>query len=215
MPNPKATAEGIKQQYINFGLNSRQIELLSELTQKREYYVSSIKGNRVFDLALQPLEAAFVTATSKEDQLKIQALEKNHLSKDEFILAWLDYKGMPEEKAKYQSLIEPEGVIMLDNGKMKSVLPRSKTLLAIMLIPGAFVLTTYSVHAAYPVFDAQNVAKTVKVIENTAKQIEKLNEQVNLAKQHLSIVTQSMKDVSDNAKKYYQPLMVLVMQSMV
>ena len=50
----------------------------------------------------------FVTATSKEDQLKIQALEKNHLSKDEFILAWLDYKGMPEEKAKYQSLIEPE-----------------------------------------------------------------------------------------------------------
>ena len=48
---------------------------------------------------------------------------------------------------------------MLDNGKMKSVLPRSKTLLAIMLIPGAFVLTTYSVHAAYPVFDAQNVAK--------------------------------------------------------
>ena len=108
LPNPKATAEGIKQQYINFGLNSRQIELLSELTQKREYYVSSIKGNRVFDLALQPLEAAFVTATSKEDQLKIQALEKNHLSKDEFILAWLDYKGMPEEKAKYQSLIEPE-----------------------------------------------------------------------------------------------------------
>ena len=108
LPNPKATAEGIKQQYINFGLNSRQIELLSELTQKREYYVSSIKGNRVFDLALQPLEAAFVTATSKEDQLKIQALEKNHLSKDEFILAWLDYKDMPEEKAKYQSLIEPE-----------------------------------------------------------------------------------------------------------
>lgn len=90
---------------------------------------------------------------------------------------------------------------MLDNGKMKSVLPRSKNLLAVMLIPGAFVLTTYSVHAAYPVFDAQNVAKTVKVIENTAKQIEKLNEQVNLAKQHLSIVTQSMKDVSDNAKK--------------
>lgn len=90
---------------------------------------------------------------------------------------------------------------MLDNGKMKSVLPRSKKLLAVMLIPGTFVLTTYSVHAAYPVFDAQNVAKTVKVIENTAKQIEKLNEQVNLAKQHLSIVTQSMKDVSDNAKK--------------
>ena len=90
---------------------------------------------------------------------------------------------------------------MLDNGKMKSVLPRSKKLLAVMLIPGAFVLTTYSVHAAYPVIDAQNIAKTVKVIENTAKQIEKLNEQVNLAKQHLSIVTQSMKDVSDNAKK--------------
>ena len=49
---------------------------------------------------------------------------------------------------------------MLDNGKMKSVLPRSKKLLAVMLIPGAFVLTTYSVHAAYPVIDAQNIAKS-------------------------------------------------------
>ena len=90
---------------------------------------------------------------------------------------------------------------MLDNGKIKSILPRSKKWFVIMLIPGAFVLTTYSVYAAYPVFDAQNVAKTIKVIENTAKQIEKLNEQVNLAKKHLSIVTQSMKDISDNAKK--------------
>ena len=80
---------------------------------------------------------------------------------------------------------------MLDNGKIKSILPRSKKWFVIMLIPGAFVLTTYSVYAAYPVFDAQNVAKTIKVIENTAKQIEKLNEQVNLA----------MKDISDNAKK--------------
>ena len=90
---------------------------------------------------------------------------------------------------------------MLDNGKIKSILPRSKKWFVIMLIPGAFVLTTYSVYAAYPVFDAQNVAKTIKVIENTAKQIEKLNEHDTLAKKHLSIVTQSMKDISDNAKK--------------
>ena len=55
------------------------------------------------------------------------------------------------------------------NGKIKSILPRSKKWFVIMLIPGAFVLTTYSVYAAYPVFDAQNVAKTIKVIENTAK----------------------------------------------
>lgn len=97
LPNPKANAEGIRQQYINFGLNSRQIALLAELTQKKEYYVSSIKGNRVFNLALQPLEAAFVTATSKEDQLQIQQLERDGVSGEDFIRAWLTYKGVPLE----------------------------------------------------------------------------------------------------------------------
>ncbi len=106
LPNPKATSEGIRQQYINFGLNSRQIELLSRLTQKKEYYVSSIKGNRIFDLALQPLEAAFVTATSKEDQLHIQALEKEGLSTNDFITRWLEYKSLVGEREYYQSIMQ-------------------------------------------------------------------------------------------------------------
>ena len=89
---------------------------------------------------------------------------------------------------------------MLDNVTLSTFLPKSKKLLAIVLIPSAFAITTYSVQAAYPVIDSQNIAKTVEVIKKTSEQIEKLNEQVNLAKQHLSIVTQSMKDVSDGAK---------------
>lgn len=83
---------------------------------------------------------------------------------------------------------------------------RSKKLLAIALVPSALAITTYSVHAAYPVFDAENIAKTVEVIKNTTEQINKLNEQVNLAKEHLAIVTQSMKDVTDGAKSVLSSL---------
>ncbi len=66
------------------------------MTPKQDYYYSSEKGNRVFRLALQPIELAFVTATSKTDQ---QAMDKilQENSKKDFIRHWLRYKGMSEE----------------------------------------------------------------------------------------------------------------------
>lgn len=96
---------------------------------------------------------------------------------------------------------------MLDRSKLLAYIPSnaSKKVLGVVIIPSALAFAMFSTggsaQAAYPVFDAENIAKTVKVIENTAKQIESLNQQVDLAKKHLSIVTQSMKDVSDGAKK--------------
>ena len=39
--------------YRRFGLNDRQIEILSRATPKRDYYCQSRRGNRLFDLGLE------------------------------------------------------------------------------------------------------------------------------------------------------------------
>ncbi len=92
LPNINAINEQNKILYKNFGCNEQQIYLISRITPKRDYYYSSPKGNRVFQLALRPLEEAFVTATAKTDQQKItEILSKNH-DINNFIEEWLYYK---------------------------------------------------------------------------------------------------------------------------
>lgn len=93
LPNPKATNETIAKQYKDFGLNARQIDLLTKMQPKKHYYYNSILGNRIFDLAICPLEGAFVTATSKEDQLAMNHFEAQGLSREEFIIEWLKHRG--------------------------------------------------------------------------------------------------------------------------
>jgi hypothetical protein len=62
--------------YVRLGLNKRQIELIAEATPKREYYVTSEKGRRLFELALGPLALIFCGASDKDTIVKIQGLEK-------------------------------------------------------------------------------------------------------------------------------------------
>jgi type IV secretion system protein TrbE len=62
--------------YVRLGLNKRQIELIAEAAPTREYYVTSEKGRRLFELALGPLALAFCGASDKDTIAKIQGLEK-------------------------------------------------------------------------------------------------------------------------------------------
>lgn len=43
---------------IRFGLNERQIELVSRATPKRHYYLQPARGNRLFELPIRLLVAA-------------------------------------------------------------------------------------------------------------------------------------------------------------
>ena len=96
MPNINAINEQNKQMYRLFGCNERQINIIATITPKRDYYYSSSKGDRVFSLALQPMESAFVTSTAKTDQQAIDRILLTNPDSNEFVRAWLDYKGMPE-----------------------------------------------------------------------------------------------------------------------
>src|SRR3546814_14737356 len=58
LPNDRAIEPQSRAAYERFGLNDRQIELLSRATPKRHYYLHSARGNRLFELGLSPVALA-------------------------------------------------------------------------------------------------------------------------------------------------------------
>ena len=71
LPNERALEPQIAAIYRRFGLNDRQIEILSRATPKRDYYCQSRRGNRLFELGLSEVALAFTAASSKTDQTAI------------------------------------------------------------------------------------------------------------------------------------------------
>ncbi len=88
LPNERALEPQIAAIYRRFGLNDRQIELLSRATPKREYYGQSRRGNRLFELGLSEVALAFTAASSKTDQAIIEEILTAH-GRDGFAAAWL------------------------------------------------------------------------------------------------------------------------------
>jgi type IV secretion system protein VirB4 len=104
LPNERALEPQIAAIYRRFGLNDRQIEILSRATPKRDYYCQSRQGNRLFDLGLSEVALAFAAASSKSDQAAIAETLSAH-GRDQFAAAWLRRKGLDWAAAM---LITPE-----------------------------------------------------------------------------------------------------------
>jgi len=90
--------DGFGQLYFRLGLNKRQIELIAEATPKLEYYVTSEKGRRLYELALGPLALgplalAFCGSSDKETIAKIKGLEKK-FGPTEWIHPYLASRGL-------------------------------------------------------------------------------------------------------------------------
>ena len=93
LPNERALEPQIADIYRRFGLNDRQVEILSRATPKRDYYCQSRRGNRLFELGLGEVALAFTAASSKSDQALIDRLTAKHGS-DGFARAWLQARGL-------------------------------------------------------------------------------------------------------------------------
>ena len=93
LPNERAAEPQIARVYERFGLNDRQIEILSRATPKRDYYCQSRRGNRLFDLGLGSIALAFAAASSKSDQIRIGELFAEH-GRDGFAAAWLRHRQL-------------------------------------------------------------------------------------------------------------------------
>ncbi|GMN03548.1 conjugal transfer protein TrbE [Erythrobacter sp. MTPC3] len=93
LPNERAVEPQILAIYRRFGLNDRQIEILSRATPKRDYYCQSARGNRLFELGLGEVALAFTAASSKSDQLAIARIIENS-GRAGFAAAWLRHRGL-------------------------------------------------------------------------------------------------------------------------
>ncbi len=94
LPNDRAQEPQISAAYARFGLNDRQIEILSQATPKRDYYCQSRRGNRLFELGLGEVALAFCAASAKTDQLAIAEL-LTRCGAGGFAAAWLRHRGLP------------------------------------------------------------------------------------------------------------------------
>ncbi len=93
LPSPQAIEPQLRLIYEGFGLNARQIEMVARATPKRDYYVQSRLGNRLFDLGLGPVALAFVAAGTPRDHAAIDRVLAEH-DPDGFVGAWLSGRGL-------------------------------------------------------------------------------------------------------------------------
>jgi type IV secretion system protein VirB4 len=93
LPNERALEPQIAAIYRRFGLNDRQIEILSRATPKRDYYCQSRRGNRLFELGLSEVALAFTATSAKSDQTAIAEVFAAS-GRDGFAPAWLRRKGL-------------------------------------------------------------------------------------------------------------------------
>jgi type IV secretion system protein VirB4 len=93
LPNSRAVEPQITAIYARFGLNARQIEILSRAAPKRDYYYQSPHGNRLFELGLGEVALAFAAASSKADQSRISGLVGDN-GAEAFAPAWLRQRGL-------------------------------------------------------------------------------------------------------------------------
>jgi type IV secretion system protein TrbE len=74
LPNPRALEPTQSETYRRFGLNETQVSLIAEALPKRDYYLQSRAGSRMFELGLGPVALAFAAASSPDDQRVIDAI---------------------------------------------------------------------------------------------------------------------------------------------
>lgn len=92
LPNISANDEETSKLYRRMGLNSRQIDIVSNAIPKRQYYLVSSKGRRLYDLALGPLALAFVGASDKDSVSEIKKLEKEFGT--DWVNVWLSRRNL-------------------------------------------------------------------------------------------------------------------------
>lgn len=97
LPNGAAREPGTREFYERIGFNERQIEIVATALPKREYYVASPEGRRLFDMALGPVALSFAGASGEEDLKQIAALKAAH--GDGWPAHWLQQRGIGDAEA--------------------------------------------------------------------------------------------------------------------
>ncbi|MEO3388901.1 conjugal transfer protein TrbE [Mesorhizobium sp. CAU 1741] len=98
LPNGAAREPGTREFYERIGFNERQLEIIATAIPKREYYVTSPEGRRLFDMALGPVALAFAGASGKDDLKRIHKLCRYHGAN--WPSAWLTERGIGDAETR-------------------------------------------------------------------------------------------------------------------
>ncbi|WCA62350.1 conjugal transfer protein TrbE (plasmid) [Agrobacterium tumefaciens] len=101
LPNGAAREPGTREFYEHIGFNERQIEIVATAIPKREYYVVSPEGRRLFNMALGPVALSFVGATGKEDLKRIRSLHSEHGAA--WPCPWLQQRGIAHAETLFSA----------------------------------------------------------------------------------------------------------------
>jgi type IV secretion system protein VirB4 len=93
LPNDRAIEPQAAAAYAQFGLNARQIELVAHAVPKRQYYLQSRRGNRLFELGLDAIALRMCGASDPASQAVIDAILAQH-GADGFAPRWLEAGGL-------------------------------------------------------------------------------------------------------------------------
>ena len=93
LPNTSAIEPQARAAYESFGLNGRQIELIARATPKRDYYLQSRRGNRLFDLALGRIALGLCGSADPGSQRLIDRLIEQG-PRTEFLTTFLEARGL-------------------------------------------------------------------------------------------------------------------------
>ena len=95
---PNKNAPQFSEMYQKFGLNHRQINIIKDAEPKREYYITSPDGNRLFNLNLGELALSFVGASGKKNVAAIKQHVKTHGKN--WYQHWLVTRGVIDEQTR-------------------------------------------------------------------------------------------------------------------
>lgn len=104
LPNAAAREADNKTFYQAFGLNERQIEIISEAVRKKHYYVTARDvGHRLIDLGLKNLELVFYGAgTTPQEREKVKEFKKNY--GDNWVAKWLENRGLNTQAQEWLAI---------------------------------------------------------------------------------------------------------------
>jgi type IV secretory pathway VirB4 component len=104
LPNPNARDVDGGALYQRFGLNEREIEIISGGIPKREYYLRTDEHQRLIDLALGPLALAFVGVSDKESVAQVRKCQEEF--GDGWVEEHLRRRGLSLRNEQRKELVE-------------------------------------------------------------------------------------------------------------
>lgn len=109
LPNARARTPGVYEAYQALGLTDGQIETIALSQPRRDYYLHSAPGSRLFTLGLSPLELA-LAASSPEAQARMdQALRMSAQTGRSFLSCYLELCGFGRYARQLDEEMEGRG----------------------------------------------------------------------------------------------------------